>query len=256
MPLVSIITIVYNGIRQVEQTIASVLGQTYENIEYIVIDGGSTDGTVEIIKRYQDRIAYWVSEPDNGISDAFNKGINAATGEFVGLLNADDRMSADQVALGVQALLNSSADYIFGDLLFHDETGCILYRINGDPDYQRIIDSKMPELCHPTVLARKALYDRIGLFDTRYRYAMDYDWLLRLHRNGGRGLYVKRGGGTYGDRRRFRYLLQGGAQRSTADRDPSRPVAKYSVPAVLRQDHQSLHATISRNVLPRRRCIT
>ncbi len=190
-PVVSIITVVRNGVRQIEKTIVSVLRQTYGNIEYIVIDGGSTDGTIDVIRRYENKIAYWVSEPDKGISDAFNKGITAARGEFIALLNADDWMSEDQIEQGVHALQNSSADYVFGDLLFHDETGTILYRINGDPDYGRTIRSKMPELCHPTVLVRKSAYDRFGLFDTRYRYAMDYEWALRLHVRGARGKYVQ-----------------------------------------------------------------
>jgi glycosyltransferase involved in cell wall biosynthesis len=190
-PLVSVVTIVRNAESTLERTMLSVLGQSYGNIEYIVIDGGSTDGTIDIIRKYDDRIAYWLSEPDEGISDAFNKGVAASTGEIIGILNADDLLSPNQVEQGVMALLRSSADYVFGDLLFHDANGRTLYRIDGDPNYRRIIHSKMPELCHPTVLVRKAAYERIGLFDTRYRYAMDYEWLLRLHVDGGNGLYVR-----------------------------------------------------------------
>jgi glycosyltransferase involved in cell wall biosynthesis len=190
-PVVSIITAVRNGALCLERTIQSVLSQSYSPIEYIIIDGGSTDGTIDVIRRYDDKISSWVSEPDNGISDAFNKGIAAAHGEFVALLNADDWLSEDQIAQGVRALQSFSADYVYGDLLFHDENGVILYRINGDPDYGRIIRSKMPELCHPTVLARRSVYERFGLFDTRYRYAMDYEWALRLHVQGAQGKYVK-----------------------------------------------------------------
>ena len=191
MPLASIITVVRNGEQTLERTMCSVFSQSYPNIEYIVIDGGSTDGTLDIIRKYDGRIAYWLSEPDHGISDAFNKGIAASTGELIGLLNADDWLSEDQIEQGVKALLVSAADFVFGDLLFHDEDGRILYRINGDAGYARIIHSKMPELCHPTVLTWKRVYDRIGLFDTNYRYAMDYEWLLRLHTGGGKGMYVK-----------------------------------------------------------------
>lgn len=190
-PLVTVITVVRNAEKALEKTISSVLNQTYENIEYIIIDGGSTDGTLDIIRKYDDRVDYWLSEPDQGISDAFNKGVRASSGEFIGLLNADDWLSQDQVEQGVKALQASSADYVFGDLLLHDEEGRILYRIKGDPDYARLIHSKMPELNHPTVLARKKAYQRIGLFDTNYRYAMDYEWLLRLHAQGGTGMYVK-----------------------------------------------------------------
>jgi glycosyltransferase involved in cell wall biosynthesis len=189
-PVVSVITAVRNGGKVLEKTIESVLRQTYKPIEYIVVDGASTDETLDVIRRYDDRIAYWVSERDNGISDAFNKGIRVATGEFIALVNADDWMSDDQVATGVAALQASQADYAFGDLLLHDADGRVLYRIKGDPDYTRIIRSKMPEVNHPTVLARKSTYDRVGLFDLGYRYAMDYEWVLRVHAQGGTGLYV------------------------------------------------------------------
>lgn len=87
---ISIVTVSYNAAKTIEQTIKSVINQTYSNIEYIVIDGGSTDGTVDIIRKYEDRIAYWVSEPDGGIFDAMNKGIKVATGEVVGIINSDD----------------------------------------------------------------------------------------------------------------------------------------------------------------------
>lgn len=188
--MVSIVTVVRNGRQSLERTIRSVLDQSYRPIEYIIIDGGSTDGTIEIIRKHAHRLSHWVSEPDNGISDAFNKGIRASTGGFIALVNCDDRLSPDQIELGVRALQKCDADYVFGDLLFHDENGEVLYRINGDPDYTRIIRSKMPEVCHPTVLARRSTYDRYGLFDTRYRYAMDYEWVLRVHVQGGRGAYA------------------------------------------------------------------
>lgn len=190
-PLVTIVTVVKNGECFLEKTIRSVLSQTYGNIEYIIIDGGSTDGTLDIIKRYDDRVSVWVSEKDQGISDAFNKGITLSTGDIIGLVNSDDWLSPDQIAEGVNALRNSSADFVFGDLLHHDEQGYHLYRIHGDPEYRRRIRSRMPELCHPTVLVWKKTYDRVGSFDTKYRYAMDYEWLLRLHVSGGSGLYVK-----------------------------------------------------------------
>jgi glycosyltransferase involved in cell wall biosynthesis len=188
--LVSIVTAVYNGARFLEQAIASVRAQTYPNIEYTVIDGGSTDGTLEIIRQYERHLALWLSEPDRGISDAFNKGIAASQGQFIGLLNADDWLSPDQIARGVAALEDASFDFTFGDLQFHDERGEPRFLMRGDPEYARSIRSRMPELCHPTVLARRSAYERVGLFDTTLRYAMDYEWLLRLHVSGGRGRYV------------------------------------------------------------------
>jgi glycosyltransferase involved in cell wall biosynthesis len=190
-PLVTVITVVRNGKEHIELAIQSVLRQTYDNIEYIIVDGASTDGTVDFVKRYDDRIAYWISEPDRGISDAFNKGINMSQGEIIGILNADDWYSPDQVGKGVRALYNSSVDFVFGDLLFHDTAGRMTHRIKGDAHYEYVIHSRMPELSHPTVLVKRTTYERIGLFGLDYRYAMDYEWFLRLHTRGGKGIYVQ-----------------------------------------------------------------
>jgi len=189
-PLVSIITVVCNGGQYLEQTIKSVIGQTYGNIEYLIIDGGSTDGTLDIIRKYEDQIDYWVSESDKGISDAMNKGIASSTGEIIGLLHADDWYSPDQIERGVDALKQTDADFVFGDLHFHDSAGEFKYRINGDPGYRNIINSRMPDICHPTVLVKREAYERAGLFDTGLHVAMDYEWFLRLHRIGGEGKYV------------------------------------------------------------------
>ena len=189
-PLVSIITVVYNCKKHVEEALTSVLNQTYENIEYIVIDGGSTDGTVDIIRKYDSRINYWMSEPDDGISDAFNKGISVSHGEIIGLLNADDWYPPNHVEQGMKALQHSEASFIFGNLLVHDASGAVLYKILGNPDYGRVIHNKMSEICHPTALVKRAAYESVGLFDVQYCYAMDYEWFLRLHRAGGKGLYI------------------------------------------------------------------
>src|SRR5574342_808175 len=98
-PLVSVITVVYNGARHLEQTLLSVINQGYGNIEYIVVDGGSVDGTLDIIGKYEDRIDYWVSEPDDGTYDAMNKGIELAHGELIGLLNSDDYYEPDAIGI-------------------------------------------------------------------------------------------------------------------------------------------------------------
>jgi glycosyltransferase involved in cell wall biosynthesis len=189
-PLVSVITVVYNGGKGLERTIRSVIDQTYGHIEYLIIDGGSTDGTLDTIRRYEASIDYWVSEPDAGISDAMNKGIAVSTGQMVGLLHAGDWLSEDQIERGVDALTRSAADYIFGDLQYHDLDGTFKFRINGDPGYADTIHNRMPVLCHPTVLVKRETYQKYGFFDTRYRIAMDYEWFLRLHSRGARGEYV------------------------------------------------------------------
>jgi glycosyltransferase involved in cell wall biosynthesis len=188
-PLVSIVTVALNRAATIERTIESVLGQSYRPIEYIVIDGGSGDGTVDLLRRYGERIDHWQSEPDRGISDAFNKGLARAKGALIGLINADDWLAPDQIATGVAALEHSGAAFVFGDLVYHDGAGRSLFRIKGDPDYARAIERGMPDVNHPTLLAKREVYDRLGGFDPALRCAMDYDWLLRAHRAGFRGVY-------------------------------------------------------------------
>jgi len=188
--MVSIVTVVYNGGALLEQTIKSVLEQKYNPIEYLIIDGGSVDHTLDILRKYDRDVDYWSSEPDAGISDAMNKGIAASTGEIIGILNAGDWLSEDQIKRGVEALVLSRAEFVFGDLNFHGLDGSFKFRINGDPNYARFIRNGMPALCHPTVLVKREMYEKHGLFDLRYRIAMDYEWFLRIHMNGARGVHV------------------------------------------------------------------
>ncbi|MCL4442314.1 MAG: glycosyltransferase [Firmicutes bacterium] len=188
---VSIITISYNSAPVIEQAILSVIGQTYSSIEYIVIDGGSTDGTVDIINKYADKIAFWVSEPDTGISNAWNKGLSRCTGDIVGILNADDTYTPDAVNLAVQELAkNPAAGFVFGDILMYDMQGVPCFRQEGDPGYESTIAFDMPSIPHPTVFMRRAVYQENGGFDEMYRTAMDYEFLLRITVNGVKGTYL------------------------------------------------------------------
>lgn len=190
-PLVSIITVVRNGVATVEQTILSVLDQSYIPIEYIVIDGASTDGTIDRIRTFDDRLAYWRSEPDAGISDAFNKGIALARGSIIGLLNADDAYEPDAVATAVAVLARDpGAGFVFGHLRLTDRGRS--YIAYADSGYARIIARRMPTLNHPTVFMRAAVYAEHGTFRTDLRLAMDYELLLRIHRCGIRGVAVDR----------------------------------------------------------------
>lgn len=193
LPLVSIITIVYNSRRHVERAMQSVFIQSYRNIEYIVIDGGSTDGTVDIIRSHSDRLSYWHSAPDRGISDAFNMGVALAKGAYVGLVNSDDWMSENQVEEGVKALQSTNAPFVFGNLIYHDPVdGRAIYRIKGDPSYAPKLWHRMPQVTHPTALVRKGVYEQFGFFDLRWKIGMDYDWLLRLHQHRIYGTHVDR----------------------------------------------------------------
>jgi glycosyltransferase involved in cell wall biosynthesis len=191
-PLLSVVTIVRNGEKTLARAIASVRRQDIPGLEYIVIDGGSTDGTIDIIRANADIISFWVSEPDRGISDGFNKGISRARGKYVQLLNADDWLSPGQLAFGLETLETTGADFVFGDLLYHDQDEGSLYCVSGDPDYAESIARIMPPLNHPTVIVRRAVYERHGLFDIGLRFAMDYEFLLRIHRAGCRGVYDPR----------------------------------------------------------------
>lgn len=189
-PLVTIITVVYNNARHIERAMQSVLAQTYRNIEYIVVDGGSSDGTADVIASYADWLSYWHSARDGGISDAFNKGVALARGDLVGLVNSDDWMSPDQVEQAIAALAATGAPFVFGDLVYHHpDTGAPQYRIAGDPDYAGKLWHRMPQFTHPTAVVRRRVYEDHGLFDPRWKIGMDYDWLQRLNRAGLRGAH-------------------------------------------------------------------
>jgi glycosyltransferase involved in cell wall biosynthesis len=187
-PFVSIVTIVLNAAATLERTIASVQGQTFASLEHVLVDGGSTDGSLDIIRRMARPQDYWISEKDAGISDAFNKGVALARGRFILILNADDWLSADQIERSVGTLQKTGAEFVFGDLIFYEGDRPI-FRCMGNPDYAKAIRRRWPAVGHPTTLASRACFERAGLFDIAYRNAMDYDWLLRLHCAGARGAY-------------------------------------------------------------------
>jgi glycosyltransferase involved in cell wall biosynthesis len=178
-PLISIITVSFNSVKTIEKTILSVLNQTYNNIEYIIIDGGSTDGTVDIIKKYSDKIKYWISEKDNGISDAFNKGIMASHGEIIGIINSDDWYEIDAIESIIKLDEENNADVYVGSLRYwkDEKENTVLY---PDTKYKKTISFRMPHLNHPSSFFKKQTYNDIGLFDIKYKYAMDYDIFLKV----------------------------------------------------------------------------
>jgi glycosyltransferase involved in cell wall biosynthesis len=172
-PLVTIITVVYNGEDYIEQAITSVLQQSYSNIEYIIVDGLSTDNTMPIVNKYKDRIQKIISEKDKGISDAFNKGIALAKGEIIGILNADDWYEKGTVEKVVREM--GESDIVYGDLrLWKNETFDTIFC--GNHDYLK----KEMSVNHPTVFIRRHCYEKYGTFNLSYKYAMDYELLLRF----------------------------------------------------------------------------
>lgn len=188
-PKVTLVTVAFNARPTLGRTIASVQGQTFPDIEHVVVDGGSTDGTTDLLRERLRSCDHWISEADRGISDAFNKGAALAAGDYIQFINADDWLSPEQVAVAVRGLEETGADFVFGDLIFYQD-GRPSFLYLGDRDYGTVIRRRMPALNHPTVLARRTAFERIGLFDLRYRCAMDYDWFLRLHLAGGRGIHL------------------------------------------------------------------
>lgn len=182
-PLVSIVTIVYNGEKHIEDTIKSVIDQTYRNLEYIIIDGGSTDNTINIIKKFGNSVSSLVSEKDEGISDAFNKGLMRAKGEIIGMINADDWYEKDAVEKAVRNI--EDYDIVYGDLRLWKDGGTD-FVLKGD--HLRL--KKEMTINHPTVFARKKCYEQFGLFAKEYKCAMDYDLMLRFLVNNLRFRYI------------------------------------------------------------------
>ena len=190
---VSVITPVLNGQGTIEDTIRSVAGQRYPDIEYLVVDNGSTDATLDIVGRYRHAVSAVIGEGRKGIYPAMNRGIQSAHGEIIGILNADDCYADEGVIEKVTgALLARNADVCWGDLVYvdriHPEKVLRYWRSS---EYRKGIFEKgwMPP--HPTFFVKKWVYDRYGVFDLAYRFAADYELMLRfLHTCGVRGAYI------------------------------------------------------------------
>lgn len=182
---ISVITATYNSGTTLHDTITSVLRQTYSDVEYIVVDGASTDNTMDIVRNYEPLFGgrmRFISEPDCGIYDAMNKGIGLATGDIIGLLNSDDFYSADNILEQVAAAMqDTQIDAVYGDIHFvHDrdlKKPVRYYSSSGFRRWQMRLGF-MP--AHPSFYCRKSIYRQFGLFDTSYRIAADFEMLLRL----------------------------------------------------------------------------
>ena len=179
---VSIITVTYNSARFLEDCIQSVISQTYSDLEYIIIDGKSKDATVSIIKKYESKISKWVSEPDRGMYDALNKGIQMATGDVIGLLNSDDMLaSPDVVQIIADTFLEKKIDSTFGDLAYVEQinTNKIVRFWKGNTYKRyRFMYGWMP--AHPTFYVKKSAIEQWGGYETHYYTAADYEFMARL----------------------------------------------------------------------------
>ena len=180
-PLVSIITTVYNGEKYIENTILSILNQTYSNIEYIIIDGGSTDGTLSIIEKYKENIDFFISEEDRGMYDGINKGMRCATGEIYAYLNADDLYEVDAIQIVVDKFQKSNCSLVFGHCTYIDENGKELYKNRAVqlPSYLVRWLGRIP-FSQQTAFWKKEVYIKIGGFDTDLKYVADSKFFFKI----------------------------------------------------------------------------
>jgi glycosyltransferase involved in cell wall biosynthesis len=179
----TIITVVYNNIKTLEDSINSIISQTYfDKIQYIVIDGGSTDGTLELLQKYSKYIDILISEKDNGIYDAMNKGISLASGDVVGLLNSDDVYFNPEIISSVMSkFYNNNLDILYGDLVYvkRDDINKVVRTWKSTNYYDSFFeDGNVPP--HPTLFIKKHVYNIVGNFNLDFKLAADYEFMLRV----------------------------------------------------------------------------
>lgn len=188
LPLVSIITPSFNQMRFLEATIRSVLEQDYPRIEYLVIDGASSDGSVDLIRKYSNRLAYWESQPDHGQAHAINKGIIRSSGDFLGWINSDDILLPHTVRSVVEIFRrNPDVDVVYGHLERIDETGNLIPTPKLPKDQLVFSQKHILGECivnQPGSFWRRASMEKVGLLDESLRYALDYDYWIRFALNG------------------------------------------------------------------------
>lgn len=179
---ITVITVCYNRKATIGKAIKSVLEQKYFNIEYIIIDGNSTDGTREIIESYSDRISQYISEPDKGMYDAINKGLKLATGDVIGLMHSDDEFYDENALTKIAArfMYDSNTEGVYGDGIYvsnDSEERLIRNRIGGAFSLQKVKSGWLP--LHPTVYLKKSIIDKYGLYNLDFKIASDTEFLLR-----------------------------------------------------------------------------
>jgi glycosyltransferase involved in cell wall biosynthesis len=190
---ISVITVSYNAKGTIEHCVESVINQDYHHIEYIIIDGNSSDGTASILEKYKKNIQVLVSEPDKGIYDAMNKGIALASGDIIGILNADDFFADNHVLTVVSdAFKNNNPDIVYGDLDYIKPDGSILRKWRSGAYKKGLFNlGWMPP--HPTFYCRKEVFDRFGNYSLEYGTAADYELMLRfIHLNHLQVYYIPR----------------------------------------------------------------
>lgn len=182
----SIITVVFNNKETIKDAILSVFEQTYKNVEHIIIDGGSTDGTREILEKERNKYSILISESDKGIYDAMNKGVLLATGDVIGILNSDDLYSNNMVLQDVVSHFASDSELsiVYGDLVYvkSEDINSIVRKWKSKPYYNYFFENgNVPP--HPTMFLRNSIYIDVGLFDLEFKLAADYELMLRIFKN-------------------------------------------------------------------------
>lgn len=192
--LVSIITTTYNSAATVRNTIESVLGQTHKDIDYWIIDGGSHDGTIDIVREYEPLFngrLHWISEPDKGIYDAMNKGINHAVGDVVGFLNSDDFYTSPNVVSNLVSAFTPDIDAVYGDIHFVDDDLVTTVRYYSSAAFRPSLLRWGYMPAHPSFYLRRELYHRYGGYSINYKIASDFDMMVRLfHKHKIRAKYI------------------------------------------------------------------
>jgi len=184
---VSLITISYNSGSSIEHAIQSVLAQDYPNIEYIIVDGCSTDNTMDIVNHYRDKISIVVSEPDQGISDAFNKGIELATGKLIGIVNSDDKLVEGAIS-NLVSEYEEGIDIYRGNLLIQNPGSNTMFR--EIPSMKFTTTPIFVSVSHGSTFVTKEAYQKYGTYDIKMRYAMDLDFLIRSYKMGAKMKYI------------------------------------------------------------------
>ena len=178
---ISIITVCYNEAATIEKTFKSIFSQSYTNIESIVIDGGSTDGTLDIIEKYKDKIAYFVSEPDEGIYNAMNKGIKASSGEVLYFLNANDTLySEDVIENVINTFKKEHSAFVYGNINLIYPAKNEIKKHNKGINYHILLNQ---QICHQAVFYKKSLFDKFGLYDENFSIAADHDFNMKILTN-------------------------------------------------------------------------
>jgi len=179
--LISIVTPSFNQDRYIEETIRSVLSQDYPSIEYMIVDGASSDETVDIIKKYEDKLAYWVSENDKGQTDAINKGFRHAKGDILAWINSDDTYQPGAVAAVVKYLQeHPEVGMVYGDCSYINESGNVIGKFNAAQTNYRLLRQGYTRIPQQTMFFRAELWKQVGPLDPSFYFAMDYDLWTRI----------------------------------------------------------------------------